>query len=233
MPDRCVAIVQSSYIPWKGYFDMINLADEFVLLDEVQYTKRDWRNRNKIKTKDGELWLSVPVQVKGRYHQRIDETVIAEDGWADKHWRSISQAYAKAPYFGDYAARIEELYARAGELERISDVNRLFLEALSELLGIDTKLSWSSDYEAGDGKTERLLDICVQAGADEYLSGPAAKSYLDEELFAAQGVTVRWMDYTGYPEYEQPHPPFSHQVSVVDLVFSTGADAPRYMKSFA
>jgi WbqC-like protein family len=233
MPGRCVAIVQSSYIPWKGYFDMINLVDEFVLLDEVQYTKRDWRNRNKIKTKDGELWLSVPVQVKGRYHQRIDETVIAEDGWADKHWRTISQAYAKAPHYGDYAERLEGLYARAGELERLSDVNRLFIEALSRLLGIDTKLSWSSDYQAGDGKSERLLDICLQAGADEYLSGPAAKSYLDEELFASQGVTVRWMDYDGYPEYQQPHPPFSHQVSVVDLLFSTGADAPRYMKSFA
>lgn len=232
MPGRCVAIVQSSYIPWKGYFDMINLADEFVLLDEVQYTKRDWRNRNKIKTKDGELWLTVPVQVKGRYHQRIDETVIAESGWADKHWRSISQAYAKARYFDDYAPRFEVLYTRAGEFERLSDVNRLFIEAICELLGIDTKLSWSTDYEAREGKSERLLDICVQAGADEYLSGPAARSYLDEEMFASEGVTVRWMDYDGYPEYDQQHPPFSHQVSAVDLLFSSGRDASRYMKSF-
>jgi hypothetical protein len=228
-----MAIVQSSYIPWKGYFDMINLADEFVLLDEVQYTKRDWRNRNKIKTPNGELWLTVPVQVKGKYHQRIDETTISESGWAEKHWKSISQSYAKAPHFGTYAQQIGELYGEAGQMERLSDVNRLFTGALCELLGIDTKLSWSTDYEAGNGKTERLLDICVQGGATEYLSGPAAQSYLDEPLFESQGVSVSWMDYSDYPEYDQPHPPFSHQVSVLDLLFSAGADAPNYMKSFA
>jgi WbqC-like protein family len=228
-----MAIVQSSYIPWKGYFDMINFADEFVLLDEVQYTKRDWRNRNKIKTSNGEQWLSVPVRVKGRYHQRIDETFISERGWAEKHWRSISQSYAKAPHFADYAQAVQELYRKANEMERLSDVNRLFTDALCELLGIATKLSWSTDYRVGPGKTERLLDICLQAGASEYLSGPAARSYLDRELFGARGISVSWMDYAGYPEYEQPHPPFSHQVSVLDLLFSVGADAPCYMKSFA
>src|SRR4051794_12404550 len=147
---------------------MINMSDEFVLLDEVQYTKRDWRNRNKIKTSNGEQWLTVPVQVKGKYTQRIDETLIAEGGWADKHWKSISQAYAHAPHFQDYAEAFEGLYHEAASLTRLSDVNRLFIGKICELLGIGTKLAWSADYSAAEGKSERLLEICRQAEASEY-----------------------------------------------------------------
>jgi WbqC-like protein family len=228
-----VAIVQSSYIPWKGYFDLINMSDTFVLLDEVQYTKRDWRSRNRIKSPNGEQWLTVPVQVKGRYHQRIDETLIADTNWAEKHWKTLAQSYARAGHFGEHADRIEALYRDAAKVERLSDVNRLFIESICELLGISTKLSWSTDYQASEGKSERLLDICVQAGAEEYLSGPAAQAYLDEEMFAGAGVAVSYIDYSGYPEYQQVHPPFSHQVTVLDLLFCTGSEAPRYMKSFA
>jgi hypothetical protein len=225
-----VAAIQSSYIPWRGYFDVIGLVDEFILLDEVQYTKRDWRNRNRVKTAQGLLWLTIPVQVKGRYTQRIDEVHVAEPDWAERHWQTLRQAYAQAGSFDAVAEQVAALYERAAELERLSDVNRLFLEGLSPLLGIDTPITWSTDYASEGDKSLRLATICEQAGADEYVSGPSARDYLDEGEFASRGIAVRWMDYEGYPEYPQVHPPFEPAVSIVDLLFNTGADAPRYMK---
>lgn len=225
-----VAAIQSSYIPWRGYFDVIGLVDEFILLDEVQYTKRDWRNRNRVKTAQGPIWLTVPVQVKGRYHQRIDEVRIADPGWAERHWQTLRQAYASAPAFDSVADQIASLYEDAAGLERLSDANRSLLEGLCPMLGIETRLSWSTDYSSAGSKTERLVTICEQAKADEYVSGPAARAYLDEDEFASRGIAVRWMDYEGYPEYPQVHPPFEPAVSIVDLLFNAGHDAPGYMK---
>jgi hypothetical protein len=165
-----VAIVQSCYIPWKGYFDLINLVDEFILYDDRQYTRRDWRNRNRIKTPQGSQWLTIPVEVKGRYEQRIDETRISDPGWADQHWKTLRHNYASAPFFDDYRNRLESLYRSAGDPRR-SAVNRLFLDELCGILGIRTSLSWSTDYEAVGAKTERLVSLCVAAGATTYLSG--------------------------------------------------------------
>jgi hypothetical protein len=225
-----VAAIQSSYIPWRGYFDIVGLVDEFILLDEVQYTKRDWRNRNRIKTAQGVQWLTIPVQVKGRYDQRIDEVAIADQGWAERHWQTLRHAYASAPCFDGYADTVAAIYEEAADMTRLSDVNRLFLEGLSPLLGIDTQLSWSTDYASQGSKTERLATLCEQADADEYVSGPAAKDYLDDGQFEDRGVSVRWMDYDGYPEYPQVHPPFEPAVSIVDVLFNVGADAASYMK---
>lgn len=225
-----VAIVQSNYIPWKGYFDMIDRVDRFILYDDMQYTKRDWRNRNRIKTPDGPQWLSIPVSVKGKYFQAIKETEISDRTWALKHWKAIAQNYAKAPHFAAYAERIEALYGRAGELTHLSAVNHLFITAICELLGIQTTIEWSMAYTVVEGKTERLVSLCQQAGASRYLSGPAARDYLDEAQFAAAGIAVEWMDYSGYPVYEQVHPPFEHGVTVLDVLFHTGPAAMRYIR---
>ena len=227
-----VAIVQSNYVPWKGYFDMMNLVDEFILFDDVQYTRRDWRNRNLIKTAAGLHWLTIPVNVKGKYTQAVRETTVSEPDWAAKHWQTLIHNYGRAPHFKSLAAAFEALYASAGSMEYLSRINRCFLETVAELLGIRTRLSWSMDYEIVEGKTERLLHLCRQAGATEYLSGPAARAYLDESLFARAGISVRFMSYDDYPEYPQLHPPFEHGVSIVDLLFNVGLNAPRYMKSF-
>jgi hypothetical protein len=223
-----VAILQSNYIPWKGYFDLIGLVDEFVLLDDVQYTKNDWRNRNRIKTAQGVAWLTIPVEHSGRFGQRIDEVHVAGDRWRLKHWRSIVQSYGSAPFFAAYRDRLEALYAES--TERLSEVNRRFLEVLCELLGVRTRISSSTDYAAVNGRTERLVEICRVLGAETYLSGPAARDYLDESLFAATGISVEYIDYSDYPEYPQLHPPFEHRVSVVDLLFAVGPEAPRYLK---
>lgn len=229
MPQKTVAIVQSNYIPWKGYFDLIDRVDEFILYDDVQYTRRDWRNRNKIKTPNGLQWLTIPVRVTGKFFQPIKDTQVRDQHWRKEHWKSIAQNYARAPYFDDYAPHIEPLYADSDETY-LSRINYTFLTALCELLEIDTDLRWSSDYELVEGKTERLVSLCQQAGATRYLSGPAAQAYMDESLFAQAGIELAYMDYSGYPEYEQLHPPFEHGVSILDVLFNTGPNAPRYVR---
>jgi hypothetical protein len=227
-----VAIVQSNYIPWKGYFDLIASVDEFILFDDVQYTRRDWRNRNKIKTAQGLKWLTIPVAVKGRYHQRIDETMISDLGWGESHWETLRHAYRSAECFDAFGPPLERLYESAPG-ERLSDINRHFLEGVCEILGIETKLSWSTDYGAGGVKGERLLELCRKAGADEYVSGPSARAYLDEAPFAEAGVAVRWFDYPEYPTYRQLHPPFEHAVTVLDLILNMGAEAPDYLRPWS
>jgi len=227
---KVVAIVQSSYIPWKGFFDLVNMADEFILFDDVQYTRRDWRNRNRIKTPQGLKWLSVPVDVKGKYHQLIKETQVIDLDWPQSHWDSIRQNYRDAAHFATYADRLEELFLGCHHA-LLSDVNYRFLESLCRLLGIETPLTWSMDYELVDGKTERLVQLCLQTGATTYLSGPSARGYLDVGAFAAHGIDVEFMDYSGYPEYPQLYGPFEHGVSVIDLLVNVGPEAPRYLKS--
>jgi len=232
MAHKCVAIVQSSYIPWKGYFDLIRAADEFILLDDVQFTKRDWRSRNRIKTKDGLCWLTIPVHSKGLYQQRIMDTTISDPAWAERHWQTIQGAYARAPFFDDYAPRLRDVYSRPPS-DRLSDVNRSLIEALCQMLGITTPITWSSEYHPSEGRNERLVDLCVKAGATDYLSGPSARGYLDEAAFASAGVTAHFVDYSGYREYPQLYPPFEHAVSVLDLLFSTGPGAGDYLKDLS
>jgi hypothetical protein len=226
-----VAIIQSNYIPWKGYFDIINMVDEFILYDDMQYTRRDWRNRNRIKTAKGTAWLTIPVEVKGKYYQKINETKISEKQWGRKHWATIRANYSRARFFSEYKPLFEELYLGTNE-EFLSRINHKFILAINSILGINTKISFSSDYTVIQGKTERLIDLCKQAGANEYLSGPSAKGYIDESLFAQENIGLTWMNYDGYPEYEQLFPPFEHAVSIIDLIFNTGPDAVKYMKSF-
>jgi WbqC-like protein family len=223
-----VAIVQSCYIPWKGYFDLIDRVDEFVLLDDAQFTKRDWRNRNRIKTPQGASWLTVPVQVKGRYLQRIDETLVSDPDWAVRHWKTLHHAYSTAACFDEIRPTIEDAYAQVANEPRLSVVNRVLLEAIFPLLGVETALRWSTEFPGDGVKTERLLEICRAVGATEYVSGPSARFYLDEAAFAAHGIAVSWIDYEGYPEYDQLHPPFEHTVSILDVLFNTGSDAARY-----
>lgn len=228
--EKTVAIVQSSYLPWKGYFDLIRKSDTFVLYDDVQYTKRDWRSRNVIKTAQGPLWLTVPVRVKGRYHQLIRDVEIAEPGWAEHHWRSIELTYRKASGFPALGPALQAMLEACASMNHLSAVNRHLTVEIAALLGIKTPILDSYGLGRVDGKSENLLHLCRALGATVYLSGPAAKSYLDESVFSQAGVQVRYMDYGGYPEYPQLHPPFDHQVSIVDLLLNTGHDARHYLE---
>ena len=226
-----VAILQSNYIPWKGYFDVVNMVDEFILFDDRQYTRRDWRNRNKIKTPNGVQWLTIPVNVKGKYYQPICETTVSDKNWRYEHWKTIIHNYSKAKYFNEYKDFFEELF-HGTEETYLSQINYRFIKAICNLLDIKTTFSWSIDYEIIEGKTEKLIHFCQQAGATEYLSGPAAKDYIDENLFQEAGIKLTFMEYSGYPEYSQLFPPFVHEVSIIDLIFNEGPDAIHYLKSF-
>ncbi len=227
-----VAILQSNYIPWKGYFDIIRRCDEFVFLDEVQSTKNDWRNRNRIKTAQGEAWLTIPV------HHALDlsiqEVTIADTRWARKHLRTIEQAYARAPYFHDMRPWLSDLYEQAGALRKLVDINHIFIRAIVDKLGISTALTKAGDIIPADqmvqlSPTVRLVELCRRLGATAYLSGPAAKNYLDESLFADADIALEWVDYDGYPVYPQLHGEFRHDVSVLDLLLMTGPEAARYL----
>lgn len=223
-----VAILQSNYIPWKGYFDVLNMADEFIIYDIAQFTKNDWRNRNKIMTPQGPAWITIPVI--HRFGQKIEETRIADSSWRNHHWGTILRHYGRARYFADYADVFAQLYREDEQM--LSLVNLRFIEAICRFLGITTRLTSARDYSLVEGRTERLVDLCRQAGATCYLSGPSAREYLEESLFERAGIMLEYMDYSGYPEYEQLYQPFDHAVSIIDLLFNEGPDATAYMKSF-
>jgi hypothetical protein len=223
-----IAIIQSCYIPWRGFFDLIGRCDEYVVFDSVQYVKRHWHNRNRIKTASGLKWLSIPVLSKGRYEQLIDEVEIEKD-WAEKHWRALELAYRRAPFFEALRPAVRSWYEEADKEKLLTEVNTMFLRKIASLLGLSTRIIRDTVYPGQGTQTERLLEIARAAGADHYLSGPSAKVYFDETLFSGAGIKVEWMSYEGYPPYPQPHGPFEPAVTVLDLLFNVGPEAPRYL----
>ena len=223
-----IAISQSNYIPWKGYFDLINKVDEFIIYDEAQYTRRDWRNRNKIKTPNGLQWLTIPVDVKGKYFQKINETKISEKNWGVKHWQQIKQNYVKVKNFKKYKDLFEELYLNCEEVY-LSKINYKFIITINQIFGIRTKIKFSDEFEIYGNQTEKLLNICKQCEAQVYVSGPAAKNYFDEQLAKQENIHIEWMNYKNYEEYDQLFSSFEHKVSVLDLLFNT--DLISYIKN--
>jgi len=208
------------------------MVDEFILYDDMQYTRRDWRNRNKIKTHNGLQWLTIPVKVKGKYFQKIKDTVISDLEWNKKHWLTISHNYGKARFFKEFKDLFEELYLGCKE-KYLSAINHRFIIAINKILDITTKISWSMDYDLFvECKSEKLVHLCKQAGTDEYISGPGARDYMDEELFKKERIKLKYMDYSGYLEYNQLFPPFEHNVSIIDLIFNEGLNSKDFMKSF-
>jgi hypothetical protein len=228
-----LVVSQSNYLPWKGFFDLIRAADVFVILDNVQFTRSDWRNRNLIKTPIGTRWLTVPVRQSGRMTRAIDEIEVSAP-WARSHWDVIRVNYEAAPAFPELARLLRPLYESAAGMERLTKINRLFLGAIGECLGIKTPMLDARTLPSHPDRTLRLLTLCRELGADTYLTGPSARAYLDETQFAAAGVKLEYADYTSYPAYPQLHGPFDHQVSIVDLLANVGiGSALGYMRSVA
>ena len=222
-----VAIIQSSYIPWKGYFDIIRSVDTFIFLDDVQYTIRDWRSRNRIKTRQGLKWLSVPVGNDTR--RLIHEVAIPDDSWQEKHWQALVHSYSKAPYFARYAELLEEFY-RGRIWTSLSEMNQWFTRTIAHnCLGITTRFRDSRELHPEGRKLDRLLDLIRKCGATCYLSGPSARDYIDDVRFSEAGIQLEYMDYSGYPTYPQLHGPFEHAVTILDLLFHVGPEAPHYI----
>jgi len=226
---KCV-ILQPSYIPWRGYFDQINQADVFVFYDDVQYDKHGWRNRNQIKTAQGKQWLTVPVHSGG---VTVEATPIREvridwhTPWNKSHWKALTFAYNRAPFFSTYAPLLESFYRRHDEF--LADFTIDLTIALAGELGIrKTRFVRSSTLHAGGQKTGRLIQILTELGATHYLSGPSAREYIEPDQFASAGIELEYIIYA-YPEYPQLYPPYDGQVSILDLLFMTGPDAIKYI----
>lgn len=222
-----IAILQSNYIPWKGYFDIIASVDEFIIYDDMQYTKNDWRNRNKIKTPKGAEWMSVPVG--NDINRRIRDVLLIDQSWQIKHWRTLESNYGRAPFFSEIAAWLAPLYL-IESYQYLSQLNRRLIEAVCLYLGINTIITNSWDYVLRNGKTERLVDLCLQTGATEYVSGPAAFNYIDKNLFADNCIQLTWFEYHGYPEYPQLWGDFIHFVTILDLLFNCGKNSSCFMR---
>jgi len=226
---RSAIITQSNYIPWKGYFDSIKNVDVFVVYDDVQYTKRDWRNRNKIKTANGLKWLSIPVEVKGKYYQKINETKIADKNWHISHWSLIKDTYKNAKSFKEVYSWLESLFMSCN-YEYLTDINMHFINSINQFLGISTEIYYSNNFQLADEKTERLVNICKELNITDYYSGPAAKAYLDLSKFKKENISVNYWDYTGYPPYNQLYGEFEHGVSIIDLLMNEGSISRNYLK---
>ena len=219
------AVIQSNYIPWRGYFDIMHDADVFVFYDDVQYTMNDWRNRNRVKTANGVVWLTIPV---GDQNDRnICDVVIRDKSWTRKHWMTIEQSYHRAPGFPQYRDFFKNVYTRPWE--SLSVLNQTMIRAIADVLGIRTQILDSRDFGLSGKGSDRLLMLLQRIGATDYVSGPSAQSYLDAEMCAQAGVRVHWKDYSSYPPYPQLHGTYAPNLSIVDLLMNCGEDAPRYI----
>lgn len=223
-----IAILQSNYLPWKGVFDMIHQVDTFVFLEDVQYTEHDWRNRNKIITKNGIKWIAVPVNHSNKAGQKIYEAEINDKiNWQRKHYNAFEFNHAKAPYFKEYKWILEDLYKNKN-WTKISEFNIYAMQLISKELGIKTKFINSLDLKVQGKKDDRIIEICKKLNATHYLSGPAAKSYITPEKFENANIQLEYIKYE-YPRYKQLYEPFSHFVTILDLIFNCGPNAPYYI----
>lgn len=222
-----VVVLQSNYIPWKGYFDLIHDADIFIFYDDLQFTKNDWRNRNKIKTTQGSKWLSIPVGTSA--NRLICEVALEDARWQRSHWDSLRQQYEKRPYFNLYRSFFEDIYL-GRQWMNLSELNQYLIRYISfNTLNISTQFHDSREFQLSGQKLDRLLDLIVKSKAARYVSGPAAKGYIEPERFDELGIELVWKDYSNYPEYPQAYPPFEHGVTILDLLFNVGPDAPHYI----
>jgi hypothetical protein len=225
---RC-AIVQPSYIPWRGYFDLIRRSDVFVFYDDVQYDRRGWRNRNRIKTPHGTRWLTIPVHARGAQSEHIPINAIetAGTGWAREHLQVLTRSYERAPHFQEFRDWLERVYAAPPPL--LADFTIALTIDIATFLGIrDTRFVRASELGCEGKATARLVDVLRRVGATRYLSGPSAKDYLDDSQLTAANIALEWMEYD-YPEYAQLHPPYDPHVTILDLLFMEGRGAARFV----
>ena len=222
-----IAIIQSNYIPWKGYFHIIQKVDHFVFLDTAQYTNRDWRNRNRIKTHEGLKWLTVPTN--GTQSMKINEVKIDNStNWREKHLKSLEKSYGKCKYFNKYFELFYNILMKKN-WENLSDLNQLLIREVSRMLDINTFFSDSREFKLVEGKNEKIVSIIQQLNGEYYITGPAAKSYVDPETFKRNNIKLEFMDYSNYPVYNQSWGEFAHNVTILDLLFCEGFNSSEFI----
>jgi WbqC-like protein family len=229
---KSIAILQSNYIPWKGYFDIIAAVDEFVIFDEVQFTRGDWRNRNRIVRSGISRWLTIPVRTSGRSRAPISTIETADPIWTQRHLSYLQQSYDRARHFRWLHPYLVDLYRRAEGMTRLTDINELFLRGLLELIELPTRLTRGEEVpRMATTANGRLIEICQAKGASIYVTGPAAKAYIDPEQFAEAGIALLYANYAGYPPYEQGTEAFDNHVSLVDTLYRCGPETRGHLKS--
>lgn len=216
-----LVVLQPSFLPWLGHLDQYDWADVFVLYDDTQFDKNGWRNRNRILTPNGVAWLTVPVKTKGLNKPlNLEVPINNQSNWQKKLLASVRQSYSKAPYFSTYYPGLESVLSSSYDF--LIDLNLSTFRWLTESLGLSWKVVRSSELEVPGRKTERLVAICEKFQATDYLTGDAAKDYLDQGQFDRAGIAVHWHDYR-HPVYEQGRDEFVPYLSVVDLLFREGS----------
>ena len=198
-----VGIIQSNYIPWRGYFEFIERCDQFIILDDVQYTRRDWRNRNKIRTPRGDVWLTIPLKQTGNYEAKISEMEVSDPIWDRRHFDTLRSAYRTAKHWNKYEDELEWTYIDAPKM--LTGINLKFLQLGCKWLGANTPIRLDAEFAAEGAKSDRLISLCKSIGASRYLSGPAARNYLDVAAFNKEGIEVEWMQYSGWPKLSFLH----------------------------
>lgn len=222
-----IAILQSNYIPWKGVFDMMNKVDVFVFFEDVDFTKRDWRTRNKIKTPEGEVWLSIPVKKSSRGTKIYEIEISQETNWQEKHYQTIVQYYKKVKFFSEYKWLLDKIYLEK-KWENLSEFNIYVNTLIARELGIKTEFINSKDLETNGTKDDKLIEIIKKLDGDFYLSGPAAKDYIVNEKFKKEKIELAYIEYK-YPEYTQLYGEFNHYITILDVLFNCGKEAPKYI----
>ncbi|GAA6325628.1 WbqC family protein [Fusobacterium ulcerans] len=222
-----IAILQSNYIPWKGVFDMMNKVDIFVFFEDVDFTKRDWRIRNKIKTPEGEIWLTIPVKKASRGTKIHEIQISQEENWQEKHYKTITQYYKKARYFEEYKWLLDKIYLEK-KWENLSEFNIFSNILIAKELGIKAEFINSKDLKTSGTKDDKLIEICEKLGGNYYLSGPAAKDYINNEKFKNKNINLAYIKYE-YPEYKQLYGEFNHYLSIFDVLFNCGKDTQDYI----
>ena len=220
-----VVVLQSAYIPWKGYFHLMREADLFIFHDDLQFTHSDWRSRNRIMTREGPRWLSIPA---GRDEsRRICDVEVRDTTWKQRHRRTIEQNYGRAASFAEYAWLLDFLYDNT--ITNLSEFNQRAIARLAKILDVTTPLDDSRRYQLRGRKTERLIDLLTQVNATTYLSGPAGRNYLDADRIGEAGIDLQYFEYPKYADYDHRFGPCVHEVTILDMLFQLGAETPRWI----
>lgn len=225
---KTISILQPSYIPWLGYFEQIAKSDIFIFYDDVQYTKNDWRNRNKIKTSNGWEWMTIPIKSKGKFKEKINEVDVCGINWTKKHFRTLFINYSKSPFFNTYKDKFKEFYNK--KWIKLSDMNIELIKMICGIIGIERKFFCSSKLGISGKRSERLLNICKNFNGDIYYSGNAAKNYLDTKLFKQNKIKVVFQDYQ-HPIYPQLYGNFISHLSILDLLFNCGPNSLNVIRA--
>ena len=224
-----IAISQSNYLPWKGYFELINYVDEFIFFDEVQYTRRDWRNRNILLKNGKKIWITLPIKNKNNYKEKISNMIIDDIKWKKNHLDLIKNCYSKSKYFNEIYDFIRNTI-QTNHAIKLSEINQNLIKSICDRLDIKNSFSFSSEIvKSKKNASERLLEICKIKNCKIYVTGPNAKNYLNQNLFEKNGIKIEWYNYGITKKYYQINETFQPNLSIIDCLMNCGFNKKKFM----